>query len=92
MMMPSTAIPYLPRGVRLHRDTVRGQVVLLGPERTLTLDAIAEAVLRELDGTRTIAEIALELATRYGAPADQIAGDIQAMLGDLHDRWLVRVA
>ncbi|MFB2531462.1 pyrroloquinoline quinone biosynthesis peptide chaperone PqqD [Paracoccus sp. p4-l81] len=89
-MLSSACVPYLPRGVRLHVDAVRGQTVLLGPERTLTLDAIAEAILREVDGDRSIAQIALDLSARYGAPADQIAGDIQAMLTDLHDRWMVR--
>lgn len=91
-MLSTACIPYLPRGVRLHHDTVRDQTVLLGPERTLTLDAIATAVLRELDGERSIAQIALDLSARYGAPADQIAGDVQAMLSDLHDRWMVRCA
>lgn len=89
-MLSSGCVPYLPRGVRIAPDRVRGGHVLLGPERALTLDAIAHAVLSELDGRRSIAEIALTLAARFGAPADQVAADVREMLTGLHDRWMVR--
>ena len=48
--MDPAAIPALPRGVRLHHDRVRGGWVLLAPERAVTLDTIAHAILSEVDG------------------------------------------
>lgn len=47
------SIPFLPRGVRLHHDNVRGQEVLLGPERALMLDQIACEILKRVDGVKT---------------------------------------
>ena len=41
--------PFLPRGVRLHQDLVRGVPVLLGPETALMLDPVGQAVLAEVD-------------------------------------------
>ena len=38
-------IPYLPRGVRLADDRVRGIRVLQAPERAMQLDAIGDAIL-----------------------------------------------
>lgn len=91
-MMRPEAIPSLPRGVRLHRDTVRETWVLLAPERTVTLDDIAHAILSEVDGTRSLATIARTLAARYQAPETQIASDAAAFLGALHDRRFVDLA
>ena len=72
-MIAADDIPFLPRGVRLHFDTVRDTWVLLAPERVLKLDAVAAAVLAELDGKRTFGEITAALAAGYNAPEAQIA-------------------
>ncbi|MET0313422.1 MAG: pyrroloquinoline quinone biosynthesis peptide chaperone PqqD, partial [Hansschlegelia sp.] len=53
----SDSTPRLPRGVRLRRDEVRDQWLLLAPERVLHPDAIAVAVLERCDGVRTVTEI-----------------------------------
>ncbi|PWR00956.1 pyrroloquinoline quinone biosynthesis peptide chaperone PqqD [Meridianimarinicoccus roseus] len=82
-------IPALPRGVRLHHDRVRGMEVLLGPERTLMLDGIGHAILSELDGQRSTGAIAADLAARFGAPPEQVTGDVVAFLQDLADKRLV---
>ncbi|MCT4371006.1 pyrroloquinoline quinone biosynthesis peptide chaperone PqqD [Yangia mangrovi] len=84
--MDPAAIPTLPRGVRLHRDRVRDQWVLLAPERAVTLDAVAHAILSEVDGTHSLAEITETLAARYAAPPEQIAADAAAFLQALHAR------
>ena len=60
-------IPYLPRGVRLADDRVRGIRVLQAPERAMQLDAIGDAILGELDGNRSMAAIVSTLAARYNA-------------------------
>ena len=82
-------IPYLPRGVRLQDDRVRGIRVLQAPERALQLDAIGDAILTELDGARSMAEIVRDLATRYHAPPDPIAGDVRDFLTGLIERRMV---
>lgn len=83
------AVPALPRGVRLHRDEVRGAWVLLAPERALRLDDVGLAILREVDGRTTLAEIAARLAERYGAPAEQVERDAGAFLRSLWARRMV---
>ncbi|MCA0997149.1 pyrroloquinoline quinone biosynthesis peptide chaperone PqqD [Alloyangia pacifica] len=89
--MDPAAIPFLPRGVRLHRDKVRGGWVLLAPERAVTLDAIAHAILSEVDGRRSFAEITETLATRYAAPPEQIAKDAASFLKALEARRFLDV-
>ncbi|MDP5308739.1 pyrroloquinoline quinone biosynthesis peptide chaperone PqqD [Paracoccus spongiarum] len=82
-------IPYLPRGVRLADDRVRGIRVLQAPERAMQLDPIGHAILSELDGTRSMAHIARDLAARYEAPEDQIARDLRDFLTGLIERRMV---
>lgn len=85
-MIDAGAIPALPRGVRVHFDKVRDTWVLLAPERTVTLDPVAHAILSEIDGKRSFGEITARLAERYAAPEDQIAADSAGFLGALRDR------
>lgn len=82
-------VPFLPRGVRTHFDTVRKIPVLLGPERVLMLDDIANAVLGEVDGKRSITEIAACLAAKYNAPQEAITGDVIEYLTDLSNKRLL---
>ncbi|WP_103172592.1 pyrroloquinoline quinone biosynthesis peptide chaperone PqqD [Paracoccus sp. SY] len=84
-------VPYLPRGVRLQDDRVRGIRVLQAPERAMQLDAIGDAILGELDGSRSMAAIVSGLAARYNAPEDQIAGDVRDFLTGLIERRMVFV-
>jgi len=82
-------VPYLPRGVRRHYDKVRDTHVLLGPERALMLDETGQAILAELDGTRSIDQIATDLAARYNAPAEAISADMIEFLSGLVDKQMV---
>ena len=84
-------VPYLPRGVRLADDPVRGIRVLHAPERALQLDAIGDAILSEVDGQRSLAQIAAALAARYAAPEPEIAGDVRDFLTGLIERRMVFV-
>ena len=84
-------IPYLPRGVRLADDRVRGIRVLQAPERAMQLDQIGDAILSELDGQRSLQDIARDLAERYQAPQDQIAQDMRDFLTGLIERRMVFV-
>ncbi|WP_319824435.1 pyrroloquinoline quinone biosynthesis peptide chaperone PqqD [Thalassovita sp.] len=83
--------PYLPRGVRLAWDRVRGQTVLLAPEKAVALDAVGEAILARVTGTETLAQIVADLAATYAAPEDQIMADVQRFLMALRARVFLRV-
>ena len=83
--------PYLPRGVRLHDDTIRGSMVLLAPEKAVELDQIGVAILTRVNGEATFAEIIQDLAQTYNAPADQIEQDVQRFLVGLRARLYLMV-
>ncbi|WP_299672032.1 pyrroloquinoline quinone biosynthesis peptide chaperone PqqD [uncultured Roseobacter sp.] len=89
--MLASDIPALPRGVRLHRDRVRGTWVLLAPERAVTLDQIGHAILSEVDGHRSFGEITQALADRYSAPVEQIRDDSASFLTALRNRRFLDV-
>ena len=88
-MIAEAARPVLPRGVRLHFDAVRGAWTLLAPERAILLDAAGEAILGEVDGERSVGEIAARLAEQFAAPVEEILGDTREFLEGLADRRLV---
>jgi pyrroloquinoline quinone biosynthesis protein D len=89
--MEPDAIPFLPRGVRMHFDKVRNIWVLLAPERALKLDQIGLAILGEVDGAKPISEIAATLAAKYDAPVEQITKDSAAFLSSLTERRMLEV-
>ncbi|MFQ3623592.1 MAG: pyrroloquinoline quinone biosynthesis peptide chaperone PqqD, partial [Acetobacteraceae bacterium] len=64
MITPESVVSLAPK-VRLREDHVGGATVLLAPERGLELNATAAAVLRALDGVRSVREIAALLAAQY---------------------------
>ena len=84
--LPDQARPVLLRGVRTHWDAVRGNWVLLAPERAIALDEIGAAILAETDGKTPFAEIVKRLAVKYNAPPDQIATDARRFLTGLIER------
>lgn len=81
----------LARGVRLRDDPVRGQKVLLAPERAMALDEIAVKIVEALDGERSVEQIAEAFAREFNAPRDEIAEDIIAFLRELADRRMLEV-
>jgi pyrroloquinoline quinone biosynthesis protein D len=89
VLVTADSRPALPRGVRLHHDAVRGVWVLLAPERVLRLDEIGLAILREVDGRATLAEIAARLAARYGAPEGRVMADAATFLDGLAARRML---
>lgn len=85
----SGTIARLAEGVKLRKDDVRGQNVLLAPERAIALDEIALRIVQALDGETSVEAMAAGFAEEFGAPADQIAGDIIAFLDELHQRRML---
>lgn len=86
-----TTVARLARGVRLREDPVRGQTVLLAPERALALDEIAVAIAKALDGTRDLDTIAADFARQFEAPKDQVLADVIAFIREFSDRRLLEI-
>lgn len=82
--------PHMPSYLKLRHDAGRGRWVLLAPERILTPDQTAVAVLQLCDGKKTVEEIAATLAEEYSAPADVIAADVVDLLQGLADKGYVK--
>lgn len=83
--------PKVPDYVILRRDDIRNRWVALAPERLVELDERSLDVLRLCDGTRTVDQLAQELAEAYDAPSEVIAEDVMAFLQDWSDRLLVKL-
>ncbi len=79
--------PRLATGVRLHRDKVREQDVLLFPEGALVLNETAVEVLQLCDGERTLDDVAAVLSERYDG-AD-VKDDVAELLDGIGERGLV---
>lgn len=82
---------HLARGVRLREDTVRNQTVLLAPERAIALDEIAVAIIKEIDGHRSLDRIAGDLARRFEAPKEQVLQDIIAFIREFLNRRTLEI-
>lgn len=82
--------PYLPSYLKLRHDAGRGRWILLAPERILTPDETAVAVLRLCDGKRNVEEIAETLAKEYAAPVEVIRKDVLELLQGLADKGYVK--
>ena len=73
VVVDTTAVPRLGRGVRMRYDRSRDRHVLLLPETVVVLNATGTAILELCDGTRTIDEIVAALRERYGeVPEEQV--------------------
>jgi pyrroloquinoline quinone biosynthesis protein D len=79
--------PRLATGVRLHRDKVREQDVLLFPEGALVLNETALEVLGLVDGERTLDDIAAVLSERYDGA--EVKDDVSELLDGIGERGLV---
>ena len=75
---------------RFRFDDVRQAWIVLAPERLLLPDDQAVEILRLIDGARDVDTVIDELARRYEAPREVIAGDVVAMLQDLVDKKVLR--
>ena len=82
--------PKLPAYLKLRHDAGRGRWVLLAPERILTPDETAVAVLKLCDGKRSVEEVTEALAKDYAAPVDVIRKDVLELLQGLADKGYIK--
>jgi len=82
--------PQMPPYLKLRHDAGRGRWVLLAPERILTPDQTAVAVLQLCDGNRTVEDIAAKLAEEYSGPVDVITADVLDLLQGLADKGYIK--
>jgi pyrroloquinoline quinone biosynthesis protein D len=88
-VLAPASVPALAGHVKMRHDNVRNRWLILAPERVLTPDAVAVAVLQLCDGKRSVEAIAVALEQTYNAPKERILEDILPMLQDLADRGVV---
>lgn len=74
--------PRFKPGVKLRDDPVRG-TILLAPERFLSLDETAHAIVKRIDGARDTHAIAADLALEFDADPQEILADVEELLGQL---------
>lgn len=89
-MISAVTIPALPPHIKLRHDPGRGRWHVLAPERVFEPDDTAIAVLKRIDGVKSVEVIVEELAKEYNAPAREITADVIAMLQDLADKGVVK--
>ncbi len=82
--------PDLPAYLKLRFDAGRDRWVLLAPERVLTPDQTAVAVLKLCDGKRTVDDIVEALVKEYSAPAEVIRADVIDLLQGLADKGYIK--
>jgi pyrroloquinoline quinone biosynthesis protein D len=85
------AIPKFAAGTRLRFDQVRNAWVVLAPERLFLPDEQAVEILKLVDGVRSLGVIVDDLASRFNAPRELIAGDVADMLRDLAEKGAIRL-
>lgn len=91
IVIDGDTVARLARGVKLREDPVRGQTVLLAPERALALDEIAVAIVKALDGVKTLDIIAAEFSEMFGAPKDDILADMIAFIREFSNRRMLEI-
>ncbi|MGO8918883.1 MAG: pyrroloquinoline quinone biosynthesis peptide chaperone PqqD [Stellaceae bacterium] len=75
--------------VKFRHDETRGRWVVLAPERLLLPDEQAVEILKLLDGALSVDAVIDDLARRFEAPREIIAGDVIGMLQDLADKGVL---
>jgi coenzyme PQQ biosynthesis protein PqqD len=89
-VIDASFVPKLAKKARLKHDRHESRWMIVYPERGLALNDSAAAIAQEMDGVRTIGEIAAILASRYGEDArDSILRDAIAFVTELRDKGLL---
>lgn len=99
MTLDETFVPKLAPKARLTFDRHDKKHVLLYPERGLVLNESGAAIVKLLDGTRTLARIIDDLCADHtsteenGAPPPraEVAADVLAFVAMLRDKGLLQL-
>jgi pyrroloquinoline quinone biosynthesis protein D len=86
-LRPGTRLRLSPK-TRLRQDAQSGKAMLVFPESVLVLNGTGGAIAELCDG-RTIEEIVLTLAGRFGAPESRIRTDVATYVEQLMERGLL---
>ena len=85
--LADTVKPAITPGLKLQWEPAQEAYVLLYPEGMVKLNGTAHAILSRCDGTRTVADIVIDLERAYSATG--LAADVRAFLTlALERRWL----
>lgn len=87
-----SAVPRLPRGVRLTHNEAQGGWLLLAPERVFKADAVTVEILKRCTGEARVDAIVDDLAKAFiDAPRERIHADVVALLGSLAEKKLLEL-
>ena len=81
--------PRLAPGVRLQKDALNGEPVLVFPEGVVFINASAHEILLRCDGKAAVREIIAALDEEYEGPGGSLREDVVECLTDLNRRRLV---
>lgn len=81
--------PVLGRGVRLRKDPITAELILLFPEGVLPLDATTSDIINRCSGTSTVESIILSLAEEYDVDEETVRRDVHECLEELRQRMLI---
>jgi len=85
-------MPQLRPHIHLRFDAKRNAFALLAPEHVYWPDEISVAILRKMDGIRTVAAIIRELADEYDASDEDVGPDVFEFLQTWADERLIESA
>jgi pyrroloquinoline quinone biosynthesis protein D len=91
MMVSPGSKPSLPKHVRIQFDPLRQAYAVLAPEKVFWPNEISLDILRRCDGSSTVDEIVIGLASEYDAPDEDVKADVNAFLQEWSDKLLVRL-
>jgi hypothetical protein len=89
MSLSPTAVPAVPLNIRMRN--YRGKTIIGGYQHVMELSETASFVWRQIDGTRTIADIGAMLASEYEIDAETATTDVAELLAELAANDLVRL-
>jgi coenzyme PQQ biosynthesis protein PqqD len=86
--LPTTRYRIAPKA-RLVFDRARGKHMLIYPERGLSLNDVAHAILSLCDGGHSVAQVVDALSLRFSSDREIIARDVTAFIDQLAARGLL---
>ena len=89
-MMASDELPRLSPGVRLSKDPISGEPILLYPEGHLVLNDTAYDVVTRCDGNTSLEQMVRALAAEYDTSLDILEQEVSVCLKELKEMRVVQ--